>query len=683
MVNDSVSHPKPHTLYPQRPNQRLLYYKPSMPTPLERIKELTLRLSEANKLYYQGKTTLFSDIEFDMDLKELEALEKEYPELRLANSPTQTVGKETSGSFTRVAHKIPMLSIANTYNEAEVLDWERQLRNFTSDEIEYVCEIKIDGLSMSLLYRDGKLVQGLTRGDGEAGDDVTANIKTIKDIPHTLKNAPGGELEIRGEVYMERFAFEKLNEEMVSLGKTPYANPRNTASGSLKLKVPEEAAKRNLRFFAYQIPNSQLPAHSDNLELLKSLGFRVFEYFVKNSAQEIFEARDYFDNLRKTLPFDIDGMVVKVNNIFQQKEMGRTSKAPRWAIAYKFRAERVYSELLSIDVQVGRTGKVTPVANLKPVLLSGTTVKRATLHNFDEIKRLDLRIGDFVGVEKGGEIIPKIVEVQIEKRTANAEPVRELEFCPVCGEKLLKEDVDLRCGNLQCRAQLLRFLEYFVSRKIMEIENFGEALIEALLNKGIIREVWDIYSLKKEQLAVLDGMGERSAQIVIDGIEKSKGNSLERLLAGLGIRYVGVNGAKILAKHFKNLEMVAKAQKKELENINGIGEIIADSVYKFFRSGLGEEWIKKIKEIGINTEYKGLSGTLFAGQTVVLTGTLPTLDREEAKAILETNGAKVSSSVSKKTSWVLAGENAGSKLEMAKKLGIPIYGEDRLKPMAR
>jgi len=651
-----------------------------MPTPSERIKELTLKLSEANRLYYEGKTTLFSDIEFDATLKELEALEKEYPELKSEDSPTQTVGKETSGDFMRIAHKIPMLSITNTYSETEVLDWERQLHTLISDKIEYACEIKIDGVSMSLLYKDGKLVRGLTRGDGEAGDDVTSNIKTIKDIPHILKNAPIGELEVRGEIYMEHSAFEKLNEEMISLGKTPYANPRNTAAGSLKLKDPKETEKRELRFFAYQIPsNSNSQLHSQNLDLLNNLGFRVFEYFVKDSVQGIFEARDYFDNLRKTLPFDIDGMVVKVNSIFQQQEAGRNTKAPRWAIAYKFKAERVYSELLSIDVQVGRTGKITPVANLKPVQLGGTTVKRATLHNFDEIKRLDLRIGDFAGIEKGGEIIPKIVEVQIEKRPPNTEPVKEPEFCPVCGEKLQKEDVDLRCENLQCKAQLLGFLEYFVSRKVMEIENLGEALLEVLLNEGLIKDVWDIYYLKKEQLSALDKMGERSAQVVLEGIEKSKSNSLERLIAGFGIRHLGVNGAKILAKHFKNLDAVAKAEKKELENINGIGEIIAESVHNFFHSNLCEEWVKKIKEIGINTEYKGVSGTLFAGQTVVLTGTLPTLDREEAKAILEANGAKVTSSVSKKTSWVLAGENAGSKLENAKELKIPIYDEEWFK----
>jgi DNA ligase (NAD+) len=651
-----------------------------MPTPSERIKELTSKLNEANRLYYDGKTTLFSDIEFDTSLKELEALEKEYPELKQADSPTQAIGKETSGDFTRIAHKTPMLSIANTYSEAEVLDWERQLHSLISEKIEYACEIKIDGLSMSLLYRDGKLARGLTRGDGEAGDDVTANIKTIKDIPHILENAPSGELEVRGEVYMERSAFEKLNEEMTLLGKAPYANPRNTAAGSLKLKDPKETAKRELRFFAYQITtNSNSQLHSQNLNLLKDLGFKVFEHFVKDSVQGIFEARDYFDNLRKNLPFDIDGMVVKVNSISQQQEAGRTSKAPRWAIAYKFKAERVYSELLSIDVQVGRTGKITPVANLKPIQLGGSTVKRATLHNFDEIKRLDLRIGDIAGIEKGGEIIPKIVEVQTEKRIASTEPVKEPEFCPVCGEKLLKEDVDLRCENLQCKAQLLGFMEYFVSRKVMEIENLGSALIEMLLNNGLIKEVWDIYFLKKEQLAALDRMGDRSAQIVIEGIEKSKSNSLERLLAGLGIRHLGINGAKILAKHFKNLDAVAKAEKKELENINGIGEIIAESIYKFFHSNLGEEWVKKIKEIGINMEYKGVSGTLFAGQTVVLTGTLPTLDREEAKAILEANGAKVTSSVSKKTSWVLAGENAGSKLETARELGIPVYDEEWFK----
>jgi len=644
-----------------------------------RVKELTSKLNEANRLYYQGKTTLFSDYEYDLTLRELETLEKEHPELKQADSPTQMVGKETASDFARIAHKTPMLSIANAYSEAEILDWERQLHGLIEGKLEYVCEVKIDGTSMSLLYKNGKLLRGLTRGDGEAGDDVTANIKTIKDIPQFLADAPSSEFEVRGEVYMEHGTFEKLNEELLAQGRTPYANPRNTAAGSLKLKDPEETTKRELRFFAYQLLHDNPQLHSGNLDLLRKLGFNVFDFFVKDSVQGIFEARDYFDGLRKSLPFDIDGMVVKVNSVLQQQEAGRTSKAPRWAIAYKFKAERAYSELLSIDVQVGRTGKITPVANLKAVQLGGTTVKRATLHNFDEIKRLDLRIGDFAGVEKGGEIIPKIVEVQTEKRPPNAEPVKEPEFCPVCGSVLAKEDVDLRCENLQCKAQLQGFLEYFVSRKVMEIENLGSALIEMLLNNGMLKEVWDIYRLKKDELAELEGMGERSAQIVMEGIEKSKSNSLERLLAGFGIRHLGVNGAKILAKHFKNIDTVAKAEKKELENINGIGEIIAESVYNFFHSSLGEEWVKKIKEIGINTEYKGVSGTLFAGQTVVLTGTLPTLDREEAKEILETNGAKVTSSVSKKTSWILAGENAGSKLEKARELKIPIYGEEWFK----
>ncbi len=663
-----------------------------MQSPAEIIDELTSKLREANELYYQGKETLFSDSEFDASLKELEALEKEYPELKRADSPTQKVGKETGGDFARVAHKIPMLSITNTYSEAEVLDWERQLRTLIEGEIEYVCEIKIDGLSMSLLYQDGKLVRGLTRGDGESGDDVTANIKTIKDIPHILQNAPEGELEVRGEVYMEHSTFEKLNEEIILQGKQPYANPRNTAAGSLKLKDPKETEKRNLRFFAYQIPalislNTPHPSagsghpskrgegelHSDNLELLKSFGFNVFEYFVKNSVQGIFEARDYFDALRKNLPFDIDGMVVKVNALNQQKEAGKTAKAPRWAIAYKFKAERAYTKVLSVDFQVGRTGKITPVANLEPVQLGGTTVKRATLHNFDEIKRLNLQIGDFAGVEKSGEIIPKIIDV---KKNADTQEIIAPEVCPVCGSALLKEDIDLRCENLQCKAQIQGYLEYFVSRKVMEIENLGEAVLATFLEKGMIREVWDIYKLKKDDIAALEGMGQKSAQNIIESIEKSKNNSLERLIAALGMRHVGVNGAKILAKHFKNLDAIQKAEVEELKNINGIGEIIAESIYSFFHSPLGEDCVKKIKEIGINTEYTGTSGILFAGQTVVLTGTLPTMDREEAKSILEANGAKVSGSVSKKTSWILAGENAGSKLEKALKLGIPVYDED-------
>ncbi|GHV11999.1 DNA ligase [Fibrobacterales bacterium] len=681
--------------------------------PKERIDELTKKLNEANTRYYQGKQTLFSDVEFDANIKELEELEKKFPEFRSADSPTQSVGKEVSGDFARVAHKIPMLSIANTYNEGEVLNWEKQIRGLVEGEIEFVCEGKIDGLSMSLIYKNGKLVRGLTRGDGEQGDDVTENIKTIKDIPHTIevsgdfeKTSPvspedgtdggkavarsegvpllrgdfekKGDFEVRGEVYMEHSTFNRLNEELLSLGKPLYANPRNTAAGSLKLKDHKETEKRNLRFFAYQIPTSQNKTHSENLELLKKLGFTVFDFFVKKSVSGILEARDYFDNLRKSLAFDIDGMVVKVNSISQQQEAGRTSKVPRWAIAYKFKAERVYAKLLSVDIQVGRTGKITPVANLSPVQLGGTTVKRATLHNFDEIKRLKIRIGDFVGVEKGGEIIPKIIDADLSRRKADTKEIAIPEVCPICGETLVQDEndgVNLRCENLQCKAQLQGFLEYFVSRKVMEIENFGESLIEALLEKNLVSDVWDIYGLKKSDLLELDGYAEKSAQIVIDGIEASKERGLDRLIAALGIRHIGVNGAKILAKHFKNLANLEVAEKTELENINGIGEIIAESVYKFFCSDLWAKWKIKIKNCGINTEYSGTSGTLFAGQTVVLTGTLPTLDREQAKQILEANGAKVSGSVSKKTTWILAGENAGSKLEKARELGIPVRDE--------
>lgn len=644
-----------------------------------RIAELTEHLLQASRQYYREGYSALSDSEFDQRLRELESLEKQFPQYRLPDSPTRQVGSDLGDEgFTRVAHRIPMLSIANAYSTEELLDWERQLRSLVPGELAWVCEAKIDGVSLSLTYLDGKLLRAVTRGDGREGDEITANARTITDIPHHLHGAPAGEFEVRGEVYMERTAFELLNERVLSEGKKLYQNPRNTVAGSLKLKDFREAAERPMRFFAYHLPGFEgRERHSENLELQQKLGFRVFDHQRATSIDEVVEACAAMEARREDLPFDIDGMVIKLDSLHQQKEAGYTAKSPRWAIAYKFKTERAFTTLLGVELQVGRTGAVTPVASLSPVRLGGTTVKRASLHNFDEIRRLDLRIGDTVGVEKGGEIIPKVVEVKLELRPATATPIAEPEFCPVCTAPLVRVEgeVALRCENLQCKAQTQRLLGHFASREAMNIENLGPALIAQLVESGKVRTPVDLYNISLTDLVTLERMAEKSARTVIEGITASKTQSLERLLHGLGIRYVGRTSARNLARHYRHLDVLAATALEDLREAPDVGERIAQSVYDFFHSETGQEWIAGLRAAGVHFEYTGSAGTLFTGQTVVLTGTLPTLGREEARQLLEANGAKVSGSVSKKTAWVLAGEDAGSKLVKAQELGIPVRDE--------
>lgn len=645
----------------------------------QRLDNLTAQLREANRLYYQEGVSPMSDAEYDMALRELEALEKAHLEWRHTDSPTRLVGSDLVDDFPRVAHRFPMLSIANAYSETEMRDWEKQLRNWVPGDLRWICEAKIDGVSLSLTYANGQLVRAVTRGDGREGDDITANAKTIRDIPHSLPGAPAGEFEVRGEVYMEREAFASLNGRMQAEGGRIFQNPRNTVAGSLKLKDTQECALRPMRFFAYHLPGTEIHAHhSENLALLARLGFQVFQHSMAYNVEDIMAAADQLEKQRDELPFDIDGMVVKLDNLNQQKEAGMTAKCPRWAIAYKFKAERAYARLLSIGLQVGRTGAVTPVANLEPVRLGGTTVKRASLHNFDEIARLDLHEGDQVGVEKGGEIIPKIVEVVVAARSANALPIVAPSQCPVCGSTLTRNDdeVALRCENLQCGAQTQRLLEHFASREAMDIENLGPALIAQLVAKNLVQAPPDLYRLRLEDLSTLERMAEKSAANVLTSIAQSKEQSLERLLHGLGIRFVGRTGARNLARHFQELDRIASASLDELRAAPEVGDRIAASVHDFFRSETGSKWVEQLRTLGLQFRYTGNTGTLFAGQTVVLTGTLPTLGRDEARQLLESNGAKVSGSVSKKTSWVLAGEDAGSKLAKAQELGIPVYDEE-------
>ena len=675
--------------------------------------ELKKQLEEASRLYYKDGYSPMSDQDFDFGLKEMESLEAKYPELRGQGSLTQKVGSDLTNDFAKVAHAVPMLSIANVYSAEEMAEFVRAAeegiasldeRFFDSEQSsslrmttpnselriqnfhKWICERKIDGVSLSIVYENGRLKQAATRGDGAQGDDVTLNALTIADIPETLdakklkidpSEIPQGSFEVRGEVYMEREAFERLNEQFILEGKKIFQNPRNTVSGSLKLKSVAECKTRPMRFFAYHIPQSNNKTHEENLQQLKKLGFHTNDYWTADNTEEIMRISEQIGASRDSLPFEIDGMVVKLNDLAMQRALGTTSKSPRWAIAYKFKAERAYTPLLSVEFQVGRTGAVTPVANLAPVRLAGTTVKRATLHNFDEVARLDLHFGDTVGVEKGGEIIPKITDVKKELRPAGAVPVTAPEKCPVCGEPLTHIDgeVILRCENMHCAAQVQCLFEHFVSREAMNIENLGPALIASLIATGKIKRIPDLYRLTLEDLESQERMAKKSAKNVFDAIAASKEKSLENLLHGLGIRFVGRTSARNLAKHFRTLEAIRTATVEDLQNVNDVGERIGKSVYDFFHTERYTQEIDELIALGCPTEFKGVVKTLFQGQTAVITGTLPSMEREEARKLIEENGGKVSGSVSKKTSWVLAGEAAGSKLTKANELGIPVHDE--------
>ncbi|WP_407450832.1 NAD-dependent DNA ligase LigA [Fibrobacter sp.] len=665
--------------------------------------ELKKQLEEASRLYYKDGVSPMSDQDFDFGLKEMETLEAKYPELRGKDSLTQRVGSDLTNDFAKVAHAVPMLSIANVYSAEEMAEFvkaaedgisalEPQTSNPKATEGRdltphtWICERKIDGVSLSIVYENGRLKQAATRGDGAQGDDVTLNALTIADIPEYFdakklkidpSEIPQGTFEVRGEVYMEREAFERLNEQFILEGKKIFQNPRNTVSGSLKLKSVAECKTRPMRFFAYHIPQSNNKTHEENLLQLKRLGFHTNDYWTADTTDEIMKISEDIGASRDSLPFEIDGMVVKLNDLAMQRALGTTSKSPRWAIAYKFKAERAYTPLLSVEFQVGRTGAVTPVANLAPVRLAGTTVKRATLHNFDEVSRLDLHYGDTVGVEKGGEIIPKITDVKKELRPAGAVPVTAPEKCPVCGEPLthIDDEVILRCENMHCPAQVQCLFEHFVSREAMNIENLGPALIASLIATGKIKRIPDLYRLTLEDLESQERMAKKSAKNVFDAIAASKERSLENLLHGLGIRFVGRTSARNLAKHFRTLEAIRTATVEDLQNVTDVGERIGKSVYDFFHTPLYTNEIDELVALGCPTEFKGVVKTLFQGQTAVITGTLPSMDRDEARKLIEENGGKVSGSVSKKTSWVLAGEAAGSKLTKANELGIPVHDE--------
>ena len=655
------------------------------------ISALTSELKQHTYNYYVLAMPTISDFDFDKKLEALNALEKQFPEFADPDSPTQKVGGDITREFVTIKHKWPMLSLGNTYNEQELLDFDQRIRKAIGDNFEYVCELKFDGLSMSLTYEGGKLIRAVTRGDGMQGDDVTTNVKTINTIPKRLKDGDYPDhFEIRGEVFMHLKAFERLNNERVENGEQPYANPRNFASGTIKMQDSAEVAKRPLDCFLYFLYTDRplYKTHWESLEAVKSWGFHVNEHSrLCNSIEDVFAFITLWDKKRFDLSYDIDGIVIKVNSFDQQQELGFTAKSPRWAISYKFKAERVQTELLSVSYQVGRTGAVTPVANLKPVLLAGTTVKRATLHNANEMLRLDLHQHDWVYVEKGGEIIPKIIEVNLEKRDPSAPSINYITNCPACGTLLERQEGEAAfyCPNDEgCPPQIVGKMQHFIGRKAMNIDGLGDETIEAFYQRGFIRHISDIYDLHThiDELKQMERFGEKSITNMLDGIEKSKQMPFEKVLFGLGIRYIGETVAKKLTVHFKTIDKLIAASLEELVVAEEIGERIAQSLVEYFNNPKHIEEIEKLKAQGLQFIAEEKEVTLqsekLSGKTFIISGTF-TMSRDELKDIIEQNGGKILSSISPKLNYLVAGDNMGpAKLEKATKLNIPIISDEEL-----
>jgi len=653
----------------------------------QRIHALREQIEKHNRLYYIEDRPEITDQEYDHLMRELQDLENLFPDLVTPDSPTQRVGGEPLPYFEKVEHKTPMLSLGNAFGEADLRDFDRRVRQTVGNQqVRYVCELKIDGLAVSLHYENGVFVRGATRGDGQVGEDITQNLKTIRSIPLRL-NRPLT-LEVRGEAYMPKRAFEKLNREREERGEALFANPRNSAAGSLRQLDPKIAASRSLDTFIYGIGDLQgesVGSHSEGLDLLESLGFKVNpERRVFDSMDDVIQFVNGWTEKRAQLPYEIDGMVIKVDSYAQQQELGFTAKSPRWAIAYKFPAEEAVTILEGIEVNVGRTGAVTPTALLKPVSLAGTTVKRASLHNEDIIREKGLLIGDHVIVKKAGDIIPEIVAVLPERRTGNEVPFLMPTHCPECGSPLVRieEEVALRCINPMCPALIREGIIHFVSRLAMNIEGLGEKVVAQLFQAGLIHSVADLYVLheKRDQLLQMERMGEKSVDNLLAAIEASKENSVERLLFGLGIRLVGAKAAKVLAEHFGHLDAIMQASEEELTQIDEIGPKMAASIVSYFAMPQARAVIERLKAAGVNMAYKGVraeegADLPFAGKTIVLTGTLSSMSRQEAEEKIARLGGKVTGSVSKKTDLVIAGEKAGSKLEKAEKLGVQVMDE--------
>lgn len=659
-----------------------------------RIETLTKELNEHNYKYYVLAQPSISDFDFDKKLSELSSLEQEYPEFLDPDSPTQKVGGDITKQFKTVRHKWPMLSLSNTYNEGELNDFDARIRKVLGDDFEYVCELKFDGLSISLTYEQGLLTKGVTRGDGSQGDEVTANIRTIKSVPNKLKiDGFPDVFEIRGEVFMHRAAFERLNSERIENGEIPYANPRNFASGTIKLQNSSEVAKRPLDCFQYFLymngRDKEFKTHWDSLNAVKTWGFHVCEHTkLCSSLDEVFKFISYWEKERHNLSYDIDGIVIKVNNYAQQDELGFTAKSPRWAISYKYKAEEVETILQSITYQVGRTGAVTPVANLKPIQLSGTTVKRATLHNANEIVRLDLHELDTVVVEKGGEIIPKITSVNTSLRVPETKQIQYPSKCPACDTPLIRKEGEAvhYCPNEQgCPPQIVGKIQHFIGRKAMDIEGMGNETVEILYKKGLLKQVSDLYNLHHHQssLAQIERFGAKSIQNMLDGIEKSKQKPFEKVLFGLGIRYVGETIAKKLAIGFKNIDNIRAANLEDIAAVDEIGERIAESVKEYFSKPLHLEQVDFLTVEGLHFEIEEqvlqLSSTKLASKSFVISGVFEHYSREELTQLITDNGGKILGGISSKLDYLVAGDKMGpSKLAKAEKLNIPIISEEDL-----
>jgi len=651
-----------------------------------KILALSNELNDHNYRYYVLAEPVISDQEFDLKLKELEALEKQFPEFALPNSPTKTVGGGLLDEFKTVPHKRRMLSLGNTYSEEELLEFDERVRKSLGiDAVEYVCELKIDGLAISLFYENGQLIQAVTRGDGFQGDDVTENVKTIRSVTQQLHGNYPTSFEIRGEIFMHRKGFERLNQQRQAQGEATYANPRNVASGSLKIKDAKEVAKRPLDITLYHFLSDQYPfaTHSESLIQAQSWGIKTAEHSQTcRSIEEVFDYLKRWDAARHDLGFDTDGVVIKVNSLRHQEELGFTAKVPRWAIAYKFQTETATSKLLGITYQVGRTGAITPVAELQPVALLGTTVKRASLHNANEIERLDVRIGDTVFVEKGGEIIPKIVGVDFSRRAENSIPHMYITHCPECNSELQRNDGEAQhyCLNSEeCPPQAIGKIEHFVGRKAMDIQSIGSEMAETLYQQGLVKELADLYFLTFDQVLALDRVGEKTAMNLIEGIETSKSQPFERVLFGLGIRYVGETVAKKLAQGLGNIDAIMVATEEQLVAIDEIGERIAESVVQYFSEEKHRMGIERMKAAGLTFTaiQKESLGDGLAGKTMVISGVFAKHSRDEIKVMIEAHGGKVGSGVTGKTDYLVAGDGIGpSKLEKATQLGVNIIDED-------
>lgn len=649
----------------------------------QRIDELIKIINKASEEYYTNDNPTITDQEYDDYYHELEKLEQQYPELIREDSPTKRVGGKIIDEFKKVSHEIPMMSLGDIFSEDEIFEFDQRIKK-TIPNPTYVCELKIDGLSVSLLYENGKLIRGATRGNGIIGEDITHNVETIKSIPLVINDKR--KIEVRGEIYMPKKSFNKLNQERQEKGESLFANPRNAAAGSVRQLDSKIAAKRNLSTFIYHLPSSDdfnIKYHHESLSFMKELGFIVNENIkIADNVNEVINYVKEWTEKRESLPYEIDGIVIKVDKIEDQKKLGYTSRTPKWSIAYKFPAVEVLTKIKNIEFCVGRTGKITPRADLDPVHLAGSIIKSVTLHNEDYIKEKDIMINDTIVLHKAGDVIPEVVKVLKERRTGIEIPFKMIKNCPICNSKLEKKETEANyfCPNPNCDARNIEGLIHFSSRETMNIEGFGESIVEDFYNEGYLKTICDYYTLykHKEDLKELEGFGEKSINNLLQNIEKSKKNSLEKLLFALGIRYIGKKTAKILAINYRNIDKLMSAKYEDLVKIQDIGEVIADSVYKFFKEEKNIKTINELKLLGVNMEYKGNESIddNFNNKTFVLTGTLSKLTRDEASIEIENRGGKVTSSVTKKTDYVIVGENPGSKYQKAKDLNINILNEE-------